>query len=267
MHYVLLYVEFVKIKFMGIAENRKAFFMAATTQAVSYGAEIMLIWVLLNQFRTINGWNAYEVMLLYALNLGSYAIAAFFLFNTCTNLSTMIKKGTFDEVLTKPLNSFLYLISRDTNNGYFSHFTLALVIMAICFHHLGIHLNGFDLMFLLLVLASGAAIQAAGFIFTSVPAFWVVEIGGLRNILFQQLRSFIRYPISVYHKAIQVLLTLIMPYAFINFYPAQYFLHKDDFLMFHPWFQYASPVVGLLLLLAAYGFWNVAINRYQSTGS
>ena len=31
----------------------------------------------------------------------------------------------------------------------------------------------------------------------------------------------------------QIILTLIIPYAFINFYPAQYFLGKQDFIMFN----------------------------------
>ncbi|KAB2846375.1 MAG: ABC transporter permease, partial [Ignavibacterium sp.] len=114
---------------------------------------------------------------------------------------------------------------------------------------------------------SGALIQGAAFIFTSVPSFWLVQSNSLMDIFIWDLKSFIRYPISAYHRIIQVILTLIIPYAFINFYPAQYFLNKNDFLMFHPVFQYLSPLVGVLLFIFAYRFWNTGINHYKSTGS
>jgi ABC-2 type transport system permease protein len=65
---------------------------------------------------------------------------------------------------------------------------------------------------------------------------------------------------------VQVILTFILPYGFINFYPAQLFLGKDDYL-FHPSLPYATLPVGLGLFSLAYRFWRYGINRYQGTGS
>ncbi|MGE7828250.1 ABC-2 family transporter protein [Paenibacillus sp. NPDC093718] len=55
---------------------------------------------------------------------------------------------------------------------------------------------------------------------TSVPEFWLVENKAIKNILFFQLKGFIRYPITIYNKVIQILLIYILPYAFINYFPA-----------------------------------------------
>lgn len=267
MHYASLYLEFIKLKFMSVAEYRKAFILGGIAQFATYGAEFMLVWVLIERFKSINGWETYEVMLLYALNLASYAMAAFFLFTPCIQLPHLIKNGTFDEVLTKPLNSFLYLVCREVNTAYYSHLLISFIVIGICFNHLGITLSGYNLFFLMVVLFGGALIQAAGLIFTAVPSFWLVETNGLQSLAFFQLRNFVRYPISVYNKWIQIILTFIFPYAFINFYPAQYFLQKNDFLMFHPVFQYLCPVVGLVLFIFAMMFWSYGIKRYSSTGS
>ena len=70
-----------------------------------------------------------------------------------------------------------------------------------------------------------------------------------------------------YPRFIQVLLTFVIPYGFMSFYPAQYFLQKNDFLLFFPWFQYLTPVVGAVLLTLAVVFWKAGLRRYQSTGS
>lgn len=267
MHYVQLYIEFIKIRILGIAEYRKAFVLGAIAQFVSYFAEFFLIWVVVTRFQSINGWEAPEVLLLYGLNLCSYAIAGFFFFNPTVQLSAMIKDGTFDELLVKPLNSFWYLVCREFNSGYLSHFLLSLLVIAYSIHSLQIPLHLVNSLFLMVTLLGGALIQGAALIITSVPAFWVVESGGLRDILFFQAKGFIRYPISIFATPIQVILTLILPYAFINFYPAQFFLDKHDFSIFNPVFQYLTPIIGIGLFCLAYLFWSVGINHYKSTGS
>lgn len=260
-------MEFLKLRIMGVAEYRKAFIVGGIAQLASYGAEFLLIWILMEKFKSINGWGQYEVLLLYALNLLTYALASFFLFNPTTQLTSMIKNGTFDEILTKPLNNFLYLVCREFNSAYISHLSLSIFVIWICFYQLGYEFSITSFIFLLIMLIGGALIQGAFLIITAVPAFWFVENSGLRNIFFFKAKEFIRYPISIYHKLIQVFLTFILPYAFINFFPAQYFINKHDYSSFHPTFQYLTPIVGVVFFMISLKFWNIGINNYKSTGS
>src|SRR5690606_632539 len=122
---------FIKLQLLGILQYKKAFILGVIAQFASYGAEFFLLWIIINRFREINGWSSYEVLLLYALNLCSYALASFFFASPSFRLSIMIKDGTFDEILTKPLNSFLYLVCREFNSGYLSHLLLSLVAIII----------------------------------------------------------------------------------------------------------------------------------------
>ncbi|MFB5760588.1 ABC transporter permease [Paenibacillus medicaginis] len=267
MHYAKLYMEFIRIRIMGVAENRKAFIIGFIAQFASYFADFFLIWIVITQFKTINGWGAAEVLLLYGLNLCSYAIAGFFFYTPTANLSTMVKDGSFDDVLLKPLNSFGFLICRDFNAGYISHFILALGVILFSLHSLQVPLDIVNGLFLVVTLIGGALIQGAALILTSVPSFWVVENKSLTDILFFQAKSFIKYPISIFAMPVQIIFTYILPYAFINFYPAQYFLGKNELSIFHPAFQFFTPIVGIVLFLIAYLFWNIGINYYKSTGS
>ncbi|WP_117161176.1 ABC transporter permease [Paraliobacillus sp. X-1268] len=267
MHYLKLYIEFIKLRISGVAEYRKAFIIGAIAQFVSYFAEFFLIWVIVLEFQSINGWSAPEVLLLYGLNLSSYAIAGFFFFTPTSQLPVMVKDGTFDELLIKPLNSFWYLVCREFNTGYLSHFILSLLVIIYSFNALNIDMNISNYLFLVITLIGGALIQGAALIITSVPSFWFVENKGLKEILFSQAKGFIRYPITIFNTPIQIILTLIIPYAFINFYPAQFFIEKNDFSIFNSSFQYLTPIVGIVLFIAAYLFWCIGINNYKSTGS
>jgi len=90
--------------------------------------------------------------------------------------------------------------------------------------------------------------------------------GNYKNVFYGAMKKFINYPISLYNKFIQIFLTFVLPYAFINFYPAQLLLNKKDYI-FHPALQYATLPLGVLLFIISYRFWLYGINRYQGTGS
>ncbi|MFD0590348.1 ABC transporter permease [Paenibacillus sp. GCM10027627] len=262
-----LYWTFIRINIKAKTEYRAAFLMTFFSRGVLWSTEFALIWVLLHQFQSIAGWGQYEVMFLYALNLTSYSLAAFFCFHPFTKLPAKIQSGEFDELLTKPLNPLLYLMSREFTASYFSNVAFGLLFIAICIHNLGLALGFSDLLFLLLTLIGGTLIQAAAFMYTAIPSFWMVRNTSLANLFLNDFKSFIRYPISIYPASIQIFLTLIVPYAFINFYPAQYFLEKGDFLMFHPSFQYLGIAVGAVLFAGACALWHWGIKHYHSTGS
>lgn len=266
MHYLQLYVEFIKIRVQAQLQDRGAFVLRSVGKIVGFGAEALVIWVMINRFRTIGGWTPDEVMFLYALNLVTYSVAAFFLFHPFTKLPERIQSGEFDELLTKPLNPMLYLISREVSTGYFGNLTISLLIGAICIIKLAIPMTLVNVFFLILTILGGAFIQGATFIFAFTPSFWFIQNNGISRILLD-FRGFIRFPLSVYHEIVQIFLTLVLPYAFINFYPAQYFLRKNDFLIFHPAIQYLSFPIGLCVFIIAYLFWQTALKHYKSTGS
>ena len=64
-----------------------------------------------------------------------------------------------------------------------------------------------------------------------------------------------------------VVLTLILPFAFVSFFPAEYFLGKPESSIFPTFFQWGTPLVGLILFLLAYRLWSYGVDGYQSTGS
>jgi ABC-2 type transport system permease protein len=267
MDHTRLYMQFIKIRIKTALEYRGAFISGAAAQIIGYGTTFLLIWIMISKFKTLNGWKPYEVLFLYAINLLSYALAAFFIFNPCMKLSELIQSGDFDDVLTKPLNPFLHLICREFNPGYLSHVSLSVFIIILCFIKLEIQLSLIKIIFLLISVIGAILIQASGMLFTAVPSFWLIQNNSVMKTLFYDVKEFIQYPISLYSKAIQILLTFILPYAFINFYPAQYLLGKNDFLLFDPILQYLTPAVGIILFILAYKFWIYGVDHYKSTGS
>jgi ABC-2 type transport system permease protein len=264
---ILLYLRFIKLRFQSIIEYRGAFVAGVIAQIFYYAVFFSLIWIMISHFKTMNGWKPMEVMFLYALNLLSYSISACFVFLPFVNLPQLIQSGEFDAVCIKPMNPFLFLVTSNFNVAYLAHFSLSLAVMIFCIIQLKIAINWLTFFLLIIFILGAGLIQASAMLITSIPAFWIIQNTGLQSVFFFELKAFIQYPLSLYNRIIQIFFTFIIPYAFINFYPAQYFLKKNDFLMFHPSFQFLTPFVGLLLFFLAYRFWLLGLKNYQSTGS
>jgi ABC-2 type transport system permease protein len=261
-----LYWDFIKISLKKNIEYPGAFWSHVIAKMAGWAADLALVFLIVWRFDHVLGWSMYEVLFLYSLNVITYALAGVTMFAPFRYLPRLIQDGSFDEILTKPMNPFLYLIFRNILTGYLGNIIVGVVALALSLSMLGLSLSLLGLLHLLLVLAGGTLIQASMFIFTAVPAFWFVKADSFVAMR-GALEDFTKYPLSIYDKWIQVLLTVVIPFGFVSFYPAQYFLAKHDFLMFHPVFQYLSPVVGLLLMALAYGFFTVGLRHYKSTGS
>lgn len=266
MYYLGLYWTFIKISLKTMVEYRTETIIMGLAQIAGYFADFLVIAVMVSKFQTMGGWNAYEIMLLYAFNLLAYAVASLFLYRTCNNLAGQIRTGELDAILTKPTNPLMYLCTSGFVTGYWAHILLSLVLMCFCFLKLGVAFTFSKILLLILSIIGGALIQGAIILITTVPAFWTVKGDAIREIPWVA-RDFIQYPITIYHKAIQFLLTFVVPYAFISFFPLQYFLGKNDFSFFHPAFQFLTPIVGIVLFFLAYRFWLYGLKHYNSSGS
>ncbi|HZK71625.1 MAG TPA: ABC-2 family transporter protein, partial [Clostridia bacterium] len=151
--------------------------------------------------------------------------------------------------------------------GYVRHIGLSLVILVISISSLQIVVTPLKLLMLIIFVLGGSLIQAGFYLIFSAPNFWMVRGENILTLFFFQVSDFVQYPITIYPLILQGMLTFVLPYAFINFYPAQYFLGKNDFSIFNPVLQFLTPIVGIVVFLFGVWFWNWSLKKYQSTGT
>jgi ABC-2 type transport system permease protein len=265
LHAIRLYKAFLKVSFLSQLEYRAAYATRMVGKVLSFGSGFALIAILLSRFNAIGSWSTYEVLFLYSLNIFSYSVGATFTMPV-HDIAPRIRAGQIDSILTKPVNPMLYYMCHNISAGYTSNYVLGLGVMLLCLFRLDIQVTFFKALYLLLSVLGGALIHGAALIACGVPAFWLVQSKALSRVLYEEIVDFVEYPLSIYTRSIQAILTFVLPYAFINFYPAQMFLSKGDTL-FSPVLQYLTPAVGVLCFGLAYLFWNKGLNAYGSAGT
>ena len=228
-------------------------------------ASYAYVWIIMSRFPVINGWSFYEVMVLVSLYQISWGACGVFIRSPLLTVEHLVRDGKFDNVLTKPIPTLVHVILMKFNHIWFGNIIIGLVVLTVSLRELGIRLAAGDVIWLTVTLLCGVMIMSGLIIMIGTLNFRFIRAGGIGESIFRNFTEFIRYPITIYPKVIQLLLTVV-PFAFINFYPAHLFLDRGD-ATFAPALRYGGPPVAVGTLVMGILLWNASIKRYQSTGS
>ncbi|MGA2973855.1 MAG: ABC-2 family transporter protein [Spirochaetia bacterium] len=226
-----------------------------------------LVWVVLDRFHALGGWTFGEVAFLVGLRLLSHGLLILFFPDIRGGANEHIVSGEFDKFLLKPVNPLFLLAANSVLLNGFTDFSSGVAIVVISSLTLGLHWTVVKILALIAVILGALLIEMAVYLAASAASFWILKLEALIDIAFQFHEQYILYPLNIYGKPIQILLTFVIPFAFVNFYPSLYFLDKSSAVLFHPALAYATPLVGVLTFAVAYFIWKRGLRVYGSTGS
>lgn len=264
---IRIILQSLKMSFRARMQYRVDTLVASFAVFVRESANIIAIYLALLKFDRINGWNVNEMLFLYSILFLTYAFVVS-LFADLRQFSDTIREGRFDRLLVRPRGLLLQLVLNNADlMAAAGHGTLGILLFVISAGRVGIQWNMFNVLYYIAAIISGILIQGGIFIIISSLCFYFVETNSIRSIFYWNLRKFAGYPISIYHKVIQVILIYVVPFAFVNYFPAQYLLRKPDMVEYPYVYIYIAPVVGVAVYVVAYLFWRVSVKRYYSTGN
>lgn len=257
----------LKMSIRGRLQYRIDSLVATLAVFIREAANIVVIYLALLKFDKINGWNIDEMLFLFSILFLTYAIVVA-LFADLRDFSSMIREGRFDRLMVRPRGLLFQLILNNADVlATAGHGTLGVLLFLISAGRVGIVWDGQTIIYYISAIIGGVLIQGGIFIFFSAISFYFVETNSIREIFYWNMRKFAGYPISIYSKLIQMIMIYVVPFAFVNYFPAQYLLRKEDMALYPEYFMYMAPFVGVVIYLLAYGFWRVSVRRYTSTGN
>ena len=228
---------------------------------------IIVIYFTLLKFDTLNGWNMHELLFLFSLLFLTYGILIIF-FTGLRDFGGTVRNGGFDRFILRPRGLLFQLIF--SNADWFAaigHGGLGIVLFVITAGKVGITWSAGTIIYYIVAVIGGVMIQGAIFLFLATLNIYLLETNSLKELFYWNMRKFAGYPISIYSKWIQTIIIYIVPFAFVNYFPAQYLLRKEDMAGYPAIYMYLTPVVGVVLYLAAYGFWRYSLRFYKSSGN
>jgi ABC-2 type transport system permease protein len=172
-----------------------------------------------------------------------------------------VRSGEFDRFLVRPIDPLFHLLAdRFCHDGIGNLLTGALLV-GVSMQQLGIAMTALRLVYIIVSVISGGLIFIALNLITATSVFWIMESIPVTQMVFT-MNEFAKYPLNIYHGSIRFLLTWIIPYGFVSFYPASYLLGRDVGPL-----VWLSPLVAAVFISAAYRFWLFGLRHYSGTGS
>ena len=259
------YREYWRINFLTLLEYRANFVMWFVFTIVYHGVALGALWVTMRQFPSMNGWNFREMFFLYALWMAGHELHNTFFF-TVVSVPDYVREGRFDRFLVRPLDTLFQVLTvpqQIVPDGL----VLAAITLAFASVAANVRVDWIFVIFVPLVVIGGALIDLSIALLISTVAFWFVQVDALRWIVLQLEQEFTRYPLTIYGKGVRLLLAFVIPFGFMNYFPASYFLHKADNGLGLPLeVGVLTPVIGVVFLIVAYLCWRAGLQRYQGVG-
>lgn len=267
MHELRAYASMIRAAVLSRLQYRADFLMGILGVFVLNGATLGTTWVLLQRFENLNGWTFWEIVFLYNLWLLGHSFRAIF-FRQVSSLDEYIVQGTFDSFLIRPASPLLQFLGREVHYLGVGDLLLSSTMLTLAYHNLNLHWPPAMFAWFALIVPASTAVEVSLVLILSAIAFKTGRSRAIVNAATQFSFNLVQqYPLDMFGRGVKAIVTFILPFAFMNYYPSLLLLGKWDKAGGYPLLAYASPAVAAILCTLAFFAWRWGIRQYQSTGS
>lgn len=263
MFYLSLWKELFKAQFKSISTYRLDFYFGAFSLVFLDIPIYILIWVVFSNIKSFLNWTLFDMLLLNSTIMLINSISDCFEGYT-RHIGELISTGDFDNFLLRPVNSFMLILCSNVQIEAMVSFIFSSGLSIFCIYNIQQLCNLLMILLYILHITLATILTSSLIFFISSLSFWFI---GLRNTwnLINYGFEYIKYPMNIYPKFIQILLKWIIPLGFVGPITIYTFINYD--------INKCINVIIIEILLCLFWIiidiilWKNGIKKYQSTGS
>lgn len=257
---IKLYFSFLQASLKEMLVYRLDFIVGIISQIITQAVEVIFIFIVFQNTENLAGWSFRQVLLLYGITLISVGIKTFCTDGLYEFGPKYIKEGEFDKILLRPVHPLISIFGSTKEFVAMGYLGLGLAITVMMLIQLSIPITAVLIFKILFFSIIGAIIISAINTIFSIASFWTYRSNEV-IWSFDRVYTLTQYPLDIYSAFIKFLITFILPFAFVAYYPTMSYLGMNKYMI------YLSPIVAVVLWIIAVKVWNWALNKYRSTGS
>lgn len=225
--YFRLFWLMARLSVQDTAAYRLDFLMHFVLAFVQLGAELVTLWTIFSNTRSLAGWQPLQILGLlgvFRIMVGTIAMIV------APNMRTMmeeIRDGKLDYAILKPVSTQFYVSVRRVVLWRLSDIALGLALVTFSAIRLAGSVSLSNVLLFLVMIAAGVTIIYSFWLVLGTMAFWFTRINNIEMVFWNVFEAG-RYPVSIYRPAVRWTLTYIIPLAFLTTFPAQTLVHSLD---------------------------------------
>lgn len=256
--YVGLWIHLFKNTLHRAVEYRTNFFGRSFTEVLWISSQILFAYSITGHSSTILGWRSEELLVFFGFMTLLDALFMLFIHDNLREFESLIKNGTFDFHLLRPVNTVFLSTMRFPNAVSLVNLSYSIGIIIYASIKLDVTLS-------LLTLLAGIIYFLLGFllvfllnVFIMSLGFWMTRTNMLVWLFFEFYRLSFR-PDDFYFHWLRRILLSIFPAAFFISIPVKIFLGKalESWMWFMPWILL---VIGFITVRT---MWQKGIKNYE----
>jgi len=221
--------------------------------------------VLLTRFPGLGGWTSGGVLLIVAIRLLAHG-ANVMVFHPLYLVPKLMQQGALDGYLIRPMPVYRQILLYTFPLSGVGDALSAVLLFAFALTRVHLHWTPLMALYLIAAVIGGMFLEGAVQTAVSIIAFWRTMPLAVFMWFDRMIATFGNYPFSIFPLAARVVLTGVLPIAFIAYLPAAVLTGRAASTGVPVWLAYASPAVGPLLYILARYAWYRALTRYESVG-
>ena len=263
-----LYLRLISIQLRSQMQFRASFWTDVMTTGLLNFSYFFSTYLVLQRFGSIAGWTIAEMAFLYGMIEISFgAMDMIFSGFDPDSFSRFIRQGLLDQVLLRPISVAVQVFGSAFVLRRLGRITQGALVLAFALVNLPVHWTPLKVGLLPVMWVSQIMAMGALFMAGSTLTFWTVQRVEAINILTYGGVEVMSYPMTIYPRWMRVFFTYLIPFIFLNYYPALFILGKPDPLGLPAFTPFLAPLVGGAMLFLASRFWRLGLSHYQSTGT
>jgi len=260
-------------KFLGIQIRAQlqypvSFVMEVISNAIILGFFFIAFALTMTQFGEIGGWTLGEVAFLWGIAEFSFGMMDMIFSGFDYDFfGPMVIKGTFDQLLLRPVNITLQVLGSRFVLRRLGKILEGLIIFIVGLWLVDVEWTIGKITYIPIIILSQILFFGSLFIIGATTTFWTKERLEILNIFTYGGSEIMSYPMHIFPRAIRLLFTFVVPAIFLSYFPMTYILNKPIQLNAPSIVPFLAPMIALILFYLSLKFWQFGIKNYQSTGS
>ena len=260
--YCRLYKVFVAQFFKSIIQSKVDFLMGLFGFFLTQALGIVFLYLIFEQIPSLNGWTLDQLIFIYGFAQIPRGLDHLLTDNIWMIAWRMIITGDFDRYMLRPMNVFFQLICEKLQPDAIGELLVGTILVVMSMVKGIVIVDALHIVLFIVSIIAGAVIYSAIKLFFASISFWVKMSGPFLQVAYE-MADFAKYPIEIYSKPVRFILTAVIPFAFVAYIPASYFLLDKS-----PWTTVGIEcVIAVVFWIVAYSFFKHGVSKYESAGN
>ena len=261
--YTRLYKVFIAQFFKSLVQSKSDFLIGLFGFFFTQITGIAFLYLVFEKIDVLGDWSLEQLIFIYGFAQIPRGIDHLFTDNIWLVAWRLVVNGKFDRYMLRPMNLFLQVIFEKLQPDALGELLVGTILLVISLQK-GIVIvdTAHILLFFVSVIAGAFIYTAIKLLFASF-AFWI-KISGPVLYTAYQMADFAKYPSEIYAKGVRFIITWIIPFAFVAYIPASYFLKPGVSAVNTIGVECIIAVVSFII---AYVVFTIGTRVYESAGN